>query len=261
MSPAETPLAAPRRSTRHPASHAPPGVGVAVALLMLGAWGLNLSMLLGTPPDALGAWVLLALPLQVFLGTGLFITAHDAIHGTVSRFARVNTALGWVCTLSFAMFSFAHLRAAHHAHHAHPGSPDDPDYHDGEHTDPVSWFKTFMGRYLTIWHFVLWIPAAWVVLYLAFDVHPLSLLLFWPAPALLSALQLFVFGTWLPHREPEGGYTNRHRAQSIPLGTGLSLLTCFHFGYHVEHHEHPSVPWWRLPLTRRQAPATASVRG
>lgn len=249
MRPEHAPAVRPH-SRRHPASDAPPGVGLAVALVMYAAWAINLASLLGTPPEELGAWVLVALPLQVFLSTGLFITAHDAIHRTVSRSPWVNTAVGWICTLSFAMFSFRHLRTAHHQHHAHPGTPLDPDHHDGERRDPVSWFKTFMGRYLTIWHFVLWIPATWLGLYFIFEVHPINLLLFWPTPALLSAVQLFVFGTWLPHREPAGGHTNPHRAQSLPLGEGLSLLTCFHFGYHVEHHEHPSVPWWRLPLTR-----------
>lgn len=27
----------------------------------------------------------------------------------------------------------------------------------------------------------------------------------------------------------------------------LSFLTCYYFGYHLEHHLYPNVPWWRLP--------------
>jgi beta-carotene ketolase (CrtW type) len=33
----------------------------------------------------------------------------------------------------------------------------------------------------------------------------------------------------------------------------VSLLTCFHFGYHHEHHDTPWVPWWKLPAQRRLA--------
>jgi beta-carotene ketolase (CrtW type) len=44
-----------------------------------------------------------------------------------------------------------------------------------------------------------------------------------------------------------GGYTNPHRAQSNPLPIFWSFITCYHFGYHQEHHEYPHVPWWKLP--------------
>ncbi|HYD98464.1 MAG TPA: fatty acid desaturase, partial [Alphaproteobacteria bacterium] len=30
----------------------------------------------------------------------------------------------------------------------------------------------------------------------------------------------------------------------------VSLLTCYHFGHHHEHHLRPDVPWWRLPSLR-----------
>jgi hypothetical protein len=41
-----------------------------------------------------------------------------------------------------------------------------------------------------------------------------------------------------------------HNARSSSMPIWLSLLTCYHFGYHWEHHEYPYVPWcacgWRL---------------
>jgi beta-carotene ketolase (CrtW type) len=70
-----------------------------------------------------------------------------------------------------------------------------------------------------------------------------NLVLFWIIPSLGSTLQLFYFGTYLPHREPKGGYTNKHHARSSDLPFMLSLLTCFHFGYHMEHHMYPYVHW------------------
>ena len=33
---------------------------------------------------------------------------------------------------------------------------------------------------------------------------------------------------------------------NLDLHPVLSLLACFHFGYHYEHHARPDLPWWRL---------------
>jgi beta-carotene/zeaxanthin 4-ketolase len=80
-----------------------------------------------------------------------------------------------------------------------------------------------------------------------------NLILFWASPALLSTGQLFFFGTYLPHREPQGGYTNPDHAQSNDYPFWLSLLTCYHFGYHWEHHRYPNIAWWQLPKKRARA--------
>jgi beta-carotene/zeaxanthin 4-ketolase len=76
-------------------------------------------------------------------------------------------------------------------------------------------------------------------------------IIFWILPAILSSLQLFVFGTYLPHRPGPAGFDDRHNARSNDYPAWLSLLTCFHFGYHHEHHLRPGEPWWRLPAVRR----------
>ena len=77
-----------------------------------------------------------------------------------------------------------------------------------------------------------------------------NLLTFWALPSLLSAFQLFSFGTWLPHRHGEPGFADAHNARSNGFGPLLSLLTCFHFGRHHEHHLYPY-----LPAIRRRAAA------
>jgi len=77
----------------------------------------------------------------------------------------------------------------------------------------------------------------------------LNVLLFFSLPLLLSSLQLFVFGTYLPHRalEPQA---EAHRPRSLNLPVWLSLLTCYHFGYHWEHHQYPWLAWHQLPDSR-----------
>ena len=53
------------------------------------------------------------------------------------------------------------------------------------------------------------------------------------------------------NRMPAAGYNNSHRAQSNAYSTLCSFITCYHFGYHWEHHEYPCVPWWQLPTIRK----------
>jgi len=88
---------------------------------------------------------------------------------------------------------------------------------------------------------------------LGFDVPAVNLLLFWILPLLLSSMQLFYFGTYLPHRN-HNGISDRHRARSSDFPLMISFLTCYHFGYHWEHHEYPHLPWFKLPAARNELP-------
>lgn len=74
---------------------------------------------------------------------------------------------------------------------------------------------------------------------------------FFMLPAILASMQLFYFGTYLPHRHRDGAFADRHRSRSNEYGWLASLMTCFHFGYHHEHHLSPGTPWWALPGYRR----------
>lgn len=58
-------------------------------------------------------------------------------------------------------------------------------------------------------------------------------------PSILFSLQLVYFGTYLPHRADVQPFAARYRARSNDLLLLASLLTCFHFGYHHEHHRKP----------------------
>lgn len=227
--------------------------GILVALFIIATWAMSLATSLHLDMAQLPVWsIALALLLQTFLYTGLFITAHDGMHGLLApRHPRVNRFLGALCVLLYALFSFARLKREHHKHHAHPGSEDDPDYHDGEHAGFWPWYLHFMRTYVT-WHQLLGMALAFNLMHHLFKIPLANLLLFWVAPALLSTLQLFYFGTFLPHREPAGGYRNAHRAESNDYSVFWSFLTCYHFGYHWEHHEYPYVPWWKLPAVRKR---------
>lgn len=228
------------------------GVGLAAAIVL--AWGATLALALARPSPPLAVVPLVAL--RTWLHTGLFIVAHDAMHGTVAPGRpRLNAALGALAVGLYALFPYATLAREHQRHHAHPASEDDPDFHDGVHRGFGRWYLRFIGHYLR-WPQVVGHAVVFNVLQHLAGVSQVRLLAFWVLPALASTVQLFYFGTFLPHRAPRDGYRDAHRATSNELGPALSLLTCFHFGYHWEHHAWPGLPWWALPARRsRTAPA------
>jgi len=226
-------------------------LGLLIALLIIAIWGLNLVYLLtrhlATWPSAL---IPLGVLFQTFLYTGMFITAHDSMHRALYPPNRaINDALGAAVVFLYALFGYRKLRARHYDHHRTPASPDDPDYHDGKHRSLLAWYFHFMLHYLD-WKQLLGMAILFNVLLHLVKIPIANLLLFWVAPALLSTLQLFIFGTYLPHRDGEPAFRDQHRARSNAYPVWLSFLSCYHFGYHWEHHAHPNVPWWRLPAAR-----------
>ena len=147
-------------------------------------------------------------------------------------------------------FDFDKMAAAHHRHHAAPGTAQDPDFSVQSPKAFWPWFREFMFRYMS-WRPVIFLNSVVAVEWLVFGASMTNLVIFYGAPAMLSAVQLFYFGTYRPHRH-EGGeaFADDHRARSSGYPLWTSLLTCYHFGYHHEHHLFPEEPWWRLPARR-----------
>ena len=234
-------------------------IGLALAFAIGGAWlSLHVYAVFGHRL-ALGRAHLAPLLVVAlcWLNVGLFIVAHDCMHGSLAPGQpRVNRAVGRVALALYAAFSFDRLAPQHFLHHRHSGTARDPDYSPHEAARFWPWFAGFVRRYFGWREFgVLTVLLLGYVLVLG--AAPANVLLFWGVPAILSALQLFYFGTYLPHRPGAEPFADEHRARSNDYPWGLSLFTCFHFGYHGEHHRAPHVPWWRLPALRR---APAAVR-
>lgn len=232
------------------------------------AIGLGLAALIFLAWAGLG-WVALALvrwevwwpvapaviAVQCWLYVGLFIVAHDAIHGTLApEWPKVNRAVGRTFVLLYAGFDFDRLARSHHAHHRHSGTDQDPDFDAAHPSAFLPWFLTFFRRYFGLRQFSV-LAAASLALAVALGDRAPLLLPFWAMPAVLSAVQLFYFGTYLPHRHEAAPFTDRHRARGSGFAWLPSLLTCFHFGHHHTHHDQPRVPWWRLPDVARRVSA------
>jgi beta-carotene/zeaxanthin 4-ketolase len=221
-------------------------MGMFVATTIITLWLGHLAWLLWYAPfewsTVLGCVTnIVGIVVQTFLSTGLFITAHDAMHGTVSAIPRVNTFVGCLASGLFAGMWYPRLYKQHHLHHQFPGhDSNDPDFHPSNNF--LVWFGSFIFRYTTVQQLIL-MGIAYNVLALA--VAEPRLWLFWVVPLVLSTLQLFTVGTYLPHRKPHT-HTMPHNARSLPYNHVWAFVSCYFFGYHAEHHVSPGTPWYRL---------------
>lgn len=243
--------------TQVPARRGPvPGqaaIGLTLAAALVAAWlathVYGVFFHRWTPAGILAAPLLIAL--QCWLNVGLFIIAHDAMHGSLAPFRpRLNRVVGRVCLVVYAGFSYDKLLASHLNHHRHAGTALDPDFHADRPDRFWPWYAAFFRGYFGWREMAFMVALVWTYI-LVLGASPLNAILLWGVPAILSSLQLFYFGTYLPHRHDETPFSDRHNARSNEFSWLASLLSCFHFGYHHEHHDAPFVPWWRLPDERR----------
>jgi beta-carotene/zeaxanthin 4-ketolase len=213
-----------------------PYTGILVAAIVVTIWIASLVFFCAIESDrSTYLWILPGVLSRTFIQTGLFIVAHDAIHGSVfPNNRRVNDSIGWLTVTLFAFLNYQTLTINHWQHHRHPGRAEDPDFYDG---NMVVWYLKFMQGYINFKQIVtqlVGLGLALIVMY--FGLH-------------IPLLNLFFFGTYLPHRP--GKIENRHHAVSSYYHPIVSFFTCYHFGYHWEHHEYPALPWYSLPAARQ----------
>ncbi|HSM80757.1 MAG TPA: fatty acid desaturase [Nodosilinea sp.] len=233
--------------------------GVLIASVILLLWIFSLgSLLLVDLAQHNALWILPAILGRTYIQTGLFILAHDAIHGVVvPSNRRLNHSIGRLAVTLYALLSYRKLSLNHWKHHRYPGQAQDPDFHDGINCSFFLWYWRFMDGYMdsqerTVMLFK--IIAIFLVGSFGLQIAVANLFLFWFLPIVLSSMQLFFFGTYLPHRSETAG--GEHHAVSSNYPLVVSLLTCYHFGYHWEHHEYPDLPWYSLPSVRQNQPST-----
>ena len=77
------------------------------------------------------------------------------------------------------------------------------------------------------------------------------LFLFMAVAGLSSALVLFYYGTYLPHK-PDEEAKDLNRPENFRTldpekdNRLTSFLKAYNFGCHSEHHANPRIPWWAL---------------
>jgi len=216
--------------------------GVGIACLVILSWAVMLVVNFTVPVDWRDPLIYVRIFIQMHLFTGLFITAHDAMHGAVAPGnSRLNHAIGKVCAFLFLFNSYKKMRPKHYAHHKYAGTSQDPDFHKG-HPNFFRWYFDFLKEYISLRQIVL---AAITFNLLKLIFPEVNLILYWVLPSILSTFQLFYFGTFVPHKG-EHAHNNLHHARTQSKNHVWAFLSCYFFGYHYEHHDSPMTPWWKL---------------
>lgn len=220
-------------------------MGALIGCSIITLWALHLAYLFSNSSLSLQSPISYAhLALQGYLTTGLFITAHDAMHGSVSKLKKLNHGIGVVACFLFAAMSYDNLKRNHFKHHEAPTSDLDPDFYSPSQNFFL-WFGSFIWRYKS-WTQILAMASFYNLFQYLLHIPESRIWLFWVLPCLWGALQLFCFGTYLPHRLPKTPDMNPHSARSQTKNHVLAMLACYFFGYHWEHHHSPKTAWWNL---------------
>jgi beta-carotene ketolase (CrtW type) len=218
-------------------------MGIIISSLIIVSWGTHLYYCLWFfPLDFTNPLLYFHIFLQAYLYTGLFITGHEAMHGNITKSKTVNDNFGRLSSFLFAGLSYNKLLANHYKHHNNPGETDDPDFYKDSQKFIV-WWAVFLFRYTTILQLIT-MAVIFNVLKIWFN--EASIFIFWVIPAFLGTMQLFYFGTYLPHKYPHVHSMKPHNARTQNKNHLWGMLSCYFFGYHFEHHDSPGTPWWKL---------------
>lgn len=201
----------------------------------------------------------------------LWVLIHDATHNLVFKSVILNRINVLFCNIPHVFPSSMMFRYYHILHHIELNRVyKDPDV-------PFEWEADLIGNSplrKSIWlalFFVVqalrtmfytyripnskemrWIIVNWLVnisaifsMYFFFGKGPILFLMF----ASISSIGLHPLGArWIQEHYPT------HPFQATYSYYGIANRVAFAIGYHVEHHDFPSVPWNKLPLLKATAP-------
>ncbi len=204
----------------------------------------------------------LCIPVMTFLYTSMFIVGHDSMHGSICpTFPTLNDMFGKTAMTLYACFDYDEMRKKHMLHHAHTGIPnEDPDFHKRQNNEShlfVKWYFDFMTQYMNLKQLAFLMLTVYLLQWCG--ASQADLLLFMGVPGMLSGMQLFYFGTYLPHCPPfhtEKEKAYRTMSSCLHKNRLMSYIQCLHFDCHIEHHENPNVPWWKLWNTYKVSKTT-----
>lgn len=213
--------------------------GILIALIIITLWAYFLFFALSLKIDYKSLFTYILIIIQTHLFTGLFITAHDSMHNSLSENRFINDFIGKLCLTLFVFNSYKILKPNHFRHHRYVATTNDPDYHKGNF---FSWYYNFLKQYISIKQIIL---AAILFNILSLFFNQVNVLLYWVVPSILSTFQLFYFGTYVPHKGHHSE-DNFHKSTTLDKNHFYAFFSCYFFGYHYEHHDSPKTPWWML---------------
>lgn len=247
--------------------------------LIGGTYALWLVALFAAPAWGTG-WAIVLLAVAVTLHASL---QHEVIHGHPTPWARVNAAL--VAPALSLLIPYGRFRDTHLAHHMDANLTDPYDDPESNYLDPKVWTRlpgllravlrlnnTLAGRMIlgpvlgqiafmgSDWRTVRAGPApqrrailrAWAW-HIPAVLPVLAIAVAAPLPiwAVLSGtylgLSILKIRTFLEHQAHE-----KTRGRTVIIeDRGLLALLFLNNNFHVVHHMHPRVPWYRLPTLYR----------
>ena len=242
---------------------------LALLLLTYALWALGTTW-------AAGVWLPLGMALVTLAAAQHSSLCHEALHGHPFRHARLNEAL--VFPALTLCIPYGRFRDTHLAHHHDEILTDPYDDPESNYLDPAVWDRlpgwgrwllrlnnTLLGRMVlgpaiaqyafmrADWRLIRAGDGA-VLRAWAWHVPAVGLVLWWvlavgqmPLWAVLlstyGALSILKIRTFLEHRAHEAA-----RARTVVIeDRGPLALIFLNNNYHVVHHMHPQVPWYRLP--------------
>jgi ring-1,2-phenylacetyl-CoA epoxidase subunit PaaE len=209
---------------------------------------------------------MVSVPLNAIASFVLFTVAHDSAHHSLSSNTTLNTWLGRLATPMFALHApYRVWRFIHMQHHRHTNHDDgsDPDHYCVE---APRWQLPLRWATIDLWYMVFYVPKLrsrpaaekrglaiqWVIAGAAIAAcvatgHGVDFLVVYLIPQRIAITFLGWAFDYLPHtglhETPKGDKlkTTRNRVGHESL---LSPLLLFQ-NYHLVHHLHPIVPFYR----------------
>ncbi len=229
----------------------------ALLIVTLVAIQLALSVTLSTQPW----WVVLAGAYLVgaFISHALGVLIHEATHDLIFKSPLANRWVAMLANVPLVFPAAMDFREKHLKHHAHLGEPDGADTQA-----PKGWefrFATTPVRTL-IWLAIgpVWTKPAsskWIPIQAAVQVAtmvPLTLTFGFKALLFLAASGLSAFAPHPVGIRRYGEHLTLEKEQPTVSYYGPLNWISFNVGYHVEHHDLPSVPWNKLRQLKAIAP-------
>ena len=242
----------------------------AMALCLL-IWGVALILPQG--------WTAVQLAALVFALTLHSSLSHEILHGGLFRKSWANSAVGIVQPGLFV--PYLRFRALHLAHHRDESLTDPYDDPETNYLDPAVWLRlgvvprailrfnnTLLGRMAigpligmvyflrsdlrraaqgerdVVWHWLAHMPGTVLTLWLV-DVSTVSVWVY--VAACYGAMSVLRIRTFLEHR----AYEKAQGRTVVIEGRGLLSFLFLNNNFHMVHHLHPKVAWYRLPALYR----------
>ena len=201
------------------------------------------------------------------IATAGYITAHEAMHGTIGRTGRAkfwNDLTGQLSMIPL-MFPFSIARVTHLQHHKFPNDPvRDPDYPDNAPNLRAALWKAWLnrqpGKTAQAHHIkrvlldeigtpeakaalkqaaLLQLAGTLFFIGMALSGHALVIAMVWWLPRWFALIHTHVFFSWETHFPHKGlGRYDNTRIFRSSVGTFLSMWIEFH----LIHHLYPNVP-------------------